>query len=206
MQTVWFLQREISSRCPRCRDLSGKKNESKVHGNHIFYIKGAFDNLWWPGLVQTMREMQIPYRIIATIKSYLTDREVQLTQGSVTVLKECTKGCPQWSVLGPRLWNFTIDSLLDSEWPFNTKAFAYADDLAVTIDSDSRMELKQECQTIIDNWAKSLKLAVLETKTTCMLNKTPSRLHHRDMNLTITPNLTGLELRSLSLKITSAFY
>lgn len=165
-----------------------KRTKAKYMATIFFDIQGAFDNVWWPGLIQTMRERQIPHRIIATIKSYLTNRVVQFTQGSVTVEKECTKGCPQGSVLGPTLWNFIMDSLLDSEWPLHTKAFAYADDLAVTVESNWRSELKQKCQIVIekiDNWAKNLKMSVSETKTTCMVNKSPSRLHHRDMNLRI---------------------
>lgn len=165
-----------------------KGTTAKYMTTIFFDIKGAFDNVWWPGLMQAMRLRQIPHKIIAIIKSYLTDREVQLTQGSFTVVKDCTKGCPQGSVLGPTLWNITLDSLLDSDWPENTKVFAYADDLAVTIESDLRNELKQKCQSVIDkidSWAKSQKLSISETKTTCMVNKTPSRIHHRDLNLVL---------------------
>lgn len=66
-------------------------------------IKGAFDNVWWPGLIKNMRNKNLPQHIIALTKSYLTNRNVTITQGSTTVLKQCTKGCPQGSVLGPTL-------------------------------------------------------------------------------------------------------
>jgi hypothetical protein len=53
-------------------------------------IRGAFDNVWWPGLFDTLRIKQLPHEILAIIKNYLTDRAVSFTQGNVTVTKNVT--------------------------------------------------------------------------------------------------------------------
>jgi hypothetical protein len=55
-------------------------------------------------LIKTLKARGVSSELTAMIKSYLTDREVEFTQGSETVRKLCTKGCPQGSVLGPTLW------------------------------------------------------------------------------------------------------
>jgi hypothetical protein len=124
-------------------------------------IRGAFDNVWWPGLFDTLRAKQLPHEILAIIKSYLTDRSVSFTQGKVTATKNITKGCPQGSVLGPTLWNLLLDPLLDSVWPEGTKAVAYADDLTIIIAHDSRKTLKIRAQAaleLVTNWATKNKL------------------------------------------------
>jgi hypothetical protein len=88
-------------------------------------IRGAFDNVWWPGLFDALRTKQFPHEILAIIKNYLTDRAVSFTQGNVTVTKNVTKGSPQGSVLGPTLWNLLLDPFLDSACPEGTKVVAY---------------------------------------------------------------------------------
>jgi hypothetical protein len=69
-------------------------------------IRGAFGKVWWPGLFSILRDRHPPHKILAIIKSYLTDRTVLFTQGDVTTQKKIRKGCPQGLVLGPTLWNF----------------------------------------------------------------------------------------------------
>ncbi|KAH0813491.1 hypothetical protein GEV33_009299 [Tenebrio molitor] len=149
-------------------------------------IRGAFDNVWWPGLFDTLRTKQLPHEILAIIKSYLTDRSVSFTQGKVTATKNVTKGCPQDSVLGPTLWNLLLDPLLDSVWPEGTKAVAYADDLAIITAHDSRKTLKIRAQAaleLVTNWATKNKLFLCTEKTVFMVHKSPSRVHHRNLRL-----------------------
>jgi hypothetical protein len=149
-------------------------------------IRGAFDNVWWPGLFRVLRHKRIPYEFLALLKSYLSDRTVTLTQGSVSVHKLITKGCPQGSVLGPTLWNFMLDPLIDSEWPEGIKVVAYADDLAIIVTSDSRQTLINTAQSALDRvaeWAHENKLRVSEDKTVWMVHKSPPRVHHRDIKL-----------------------
>ncbi|KYB24785.1 hypothetical protein TcasGA2_TC031590 [Tribolium castaneum] len=162
--------------------------QAKYVATIFFDIKGAFDNLWWPSLIKTLRNRGASSKLTAMIKSYLTDRVVQFTQGDVTVRKLCSKGCPQGSVLGPTLWNLIMDTLLDSEWPDFATPIAYADDLAVVVKSDLRSHLKLRLTQVIDkitDWATRNKLSVSETKTKFMIHKCPSRSHHRDLDIRV---------------------
>jgi hypothetical protein len=91
------------------------KGSNKKYVMTIFVdVRGAFDNVWWPALIRNLRNRGIPHEMLVMLKSYLTDREVEFTQGDVTVRKQTTKGCLQGSVLGPTLWNFILDPLLYS--------------------------------------------------------------------------------------------
>lgn len=56
--------------------------------------------------------------------------------------KRCTIGCPQGSVLGPTLWNCIMYTLLTGLLPDGVEVFAYADDLAMVVVSNSRTELR----------------------------------------------------------------
>jgi hypothetical protein len=171
------------------RFVSTVRNANEKYVATIYFdIRGAFDNLWWPALIKTLKARGVSSELTAMIKSYLTDREVEFTQGSETVRKLCTKGCPQGSVLGPTLWNLIMDTLLDSEWPNYATPIAYADDLAVIVKSNLRPELKANLQSITDkitNWAAHNKLSVSEAKTKIMIHKCPPRVHHRDLNIKI---------------------
>ncbi|EFA12187.2 Putative 115 kDa protein in type-1 retrotransposable element R1DM-like Protein [Tribolium castaneum] len=165
-----------------------RDSEAKYVATIFFDIKGAFDNLWWPSLIKTLRNRGVTSKLTAMIKSYLTDRVVEFTQGDVSVRKFCTKGCPQGSVLGPTLWNLTMDTLLNSEWSDFATPIAYADDLAVIVKSDLRSQLKTRLNQVtnkITDWATRNKLTVSETKTTFMIHKCPPRAHHRDLDIRI---------------------
>jgi hypothetical protein len=161
----------------------GLRFTSEIHDNDI---PGAFDNVWWPGLFSTLRDRHLPHEILATIKSYLTDRMVLFTQGDVTTQQKITKGHPQGSVLGPTLCNFLLYPLLNAEWPESTKVVAYPDDLAIIVAHDSRQILKTVAQTALDlvtNWATENKLTLSTEKTVSMVHKSPPRVHQRDIRL-----------------------
>jgi hypothetical protein len=140
------------------------KGSNKKYVMTIFVdVRGAFDNVWWPALIRNLRNRGIPHEMLVMLKSYLTDRGVEFTQGDVTVRKQTTKGCPQGSVLGPTLWNFILDPLLDSEWSIGVTATAYADDLAVVVARDGRAEMIATAQEALDKiaeWARGNKLSI----------------------------------------------
>jgi hypothetical protein len=79
-----------------------------------------------------------------------------------------------------------LDPLIDSEWPQGIKVVAYADDLAIIITSDSRQTLINTAQSALDRvaeWAHENKLRVSEDKTVWMVQRSPPRVHHRDIKL-----------------------
>jgi hypothetical protein len=165
------------------------RNTTRSYALTIFIdIKGAFDNVWWPGLIRNLRHRNMPQATLALVKSYLTDRDVILKQGDIAAQKRTTKGCPQGSVLGPTLWNFVLDPLLESDWPDGVTIIAYADDIAVVVTDGERQRMVAAAQAALDKiteWARENKLTLSKEKTVVMVNKSPPRAHHRDIRLRI---------------------
>ncbi|KAH0813463.1 hypothetical protein GEV33_009329 [Tenebrio molitor] len=102
----------------------------------------------------SLRQKGVPGYLLATLKSYLTDRTVTYRDGSVEVSKACTKGCPQGSVLGPTLWNSVLDMYLDSELLPNTETIAYADDIAIVVRARTRQELRDHIRESVERVMK----------------------------------------------------
>ena len=117
----------------------------------LFDISGAFDNAWWPLVFKSLRERGCPRNVFDVLKSYFDNRRVGLEIGSIKVTKRATRGCPQGSVLGPACWNLMFDDLLRSlEESIGNKFVAYADDLLVVIEGDSRLKLEIEGQRVVN--------------------------------------------------------
>lgn len=151
-------------------------------------ISGAFDNLWWPSLINALMDKNIPHNLIALIKNYLTNRKLDFSTGGLSASKILSKGCPQGSVLGPSLWNVQLDTYLKKELPPNVIAIAYADDIVKIIASNSRQGLIRDLQQMIDDistWAANARLSISVTKTKILINKAPPRTHNRDLRIFI---------------------
>jgi hypothetical protein len=147
-------------------------------------ISGAFDNVWWPAMIMALRQANIPDYLIALIKSYVTNRKVIYKQGSLELRKECTKGCPQGSVLGPTLWNTVLDMFLRMRLPPEAEVIAYADDIAIVVRTNDRTTLKnslQSCADLLQQWAISQKLTISKKKTKIRVNKPSRKSHNRDI-------------------------
>jgi hypothetical protein len=147
-------------------------------------ISGAFENVWWPAMIMALRQANIPDYLIVLIKSYVTNRKVIYKQGSLELRKECKKGCPQGSVLGPTPWNTVLDMFLRMGLPPEVEVIAYADDIAIVVRTNDRTTLKnslQSCADLLQQWAFSQKLTISKKKTKIMVNKPSRKSHNRDI-------------------------
>lgn len=146
------------------------------HAMAIFYdFEGAFDTLWWPSVLTALQRFRCPRNIYAVIQDYLRGRTVSITENYHSVWKPSTLGCPQGSVLGPKLWNAVMDGLLRllDDTP-DAHAIAYADDLVVIIEGNSRRELERKAAAVmgvVTNWTQRNKLRISERKTVGMMLK-----------------------------------
>lgn len=139
-------------------------------------IAGAFDNLWWPALFSRLREIGCPRPLYECLTAYCSDRIARLSAPGTVVSKVITKGCPQGSVCGPVFWDLNMEPLLDAlhSDPAVHGAVAYADDLFILVQADSRVLIEERVACAIEvlrEWCNVTKLSVAPNKTTYMLLK-----------------------------------
>lgn len=82
------------------------------------------------------------------------------------------QGCPQGSILGPDFWNVVFDELLLALEDSGARVIAYADDLCIIVNGNSRRELErtgQEFTDIAATWFRRQSLTVSESKTEMLL-------------------------------------
>lgn len=131
-------------------------------------ISGAFDHAWWPAIIDSLKNRGVPGDLIKIIRSYFNHRHVVIDAGDVLVWRSLQRGCPQGSVLGPLLWNVMFDDVLKLPLPDHCELVAYADDLLLLVNADSRtsIELKADIAlNSITNWGAENKLSFAPDKT-----------------------------------------
>ena len=133
-------------------------------------ITGAFDNLWWPALLNNIKELNVPKYILDVVYSYVRDREVFYEASGDKITRKPTRGCPQGSVCGPIFWDLTIDPCLQelNRHKDTAGVVAYADDVAILVSANSRLELQTKAQNVmntLEKWCSSNKLNISVEKT-----------------------------------------
>jgi len=79
----------------------------------FFDIAGAFDNLWWPGILNRITKTKCSSQLFEILNQYFSNRLMILLARHDKVTKQMTKGCPQGSIIGPLAWNWVMDDLLN---------------------------------------------------------------------------------------------
>ena len=162
-----------------CRMVS--QSEHRLITGIFCDISGAFENVCGPKVLDNLRKRDCPDNVFKVLTDYFEDRSVKITLGDIEVSKRPTRGCPQGWVLGPACWNIMFGELLrilEAEVPDNLTA--YADDLMVLVEANSRRELETKAQCVVNKiveWCKSAKLRISEKKTVAIMlrNKTIKR-------------------------------
>lgn len=134
-------------------------------------IKGAFDGVWWPAVIEKLERLKVSRQVMGAIKSYLGERYMSLKAGQTRISREATKGCPQGSVLGPLLWYVVFDDFLRVGEIEGVKVIAYADDGLVLVRANSRNEIEHKFRAVtegIERWARLVKLEFAVEKTKLM--------------------------------------
>lgn len=109
------------------------KTTDKKYVIRVFMdIKGAFDNLWWQGILYRITKSNCSNKIFNLIKNYSENRVLVVRSENKEITKKMSKGCPQGSILGPAIWNMVMDNMLNDKVE-NCEYIAYADDLAIII-------------------------------------------------------------------------
>ena len=131
-------------------------------------IKGAFDNAWWPLLMERLRQTKCPKNIFRTLLSYHQGRQVTYTVGEETVTKSTSKGCVQGSVCGPTFWNIIVDELLELHLPDGCHIQAFADDVMLIVTGKTSADVIVSGNSALDiifSWGHQSKLTFSPAKT-----------------------------------------
>lgn len=121
-------------------------------------VKNAFNTGLWNVILARLQEKGLSQYLIALIRSYFHGRTAKVQ----------TAGIPQGSVIGPLLWYIFNDPILKLDYPSRVKAIGFADDLALIIQADYRLELDKKISGTLDminNWMDTNGLKVVPEKT-----------------------------------------
>lgn len=122
-----------------------------------------------------LRKRNCSKNVFEVLRSYFSDRNMNISGRNFEIKKQATRGCPQGSVLGPACWNIMFDKLLKLlDNTIGDNYVAYADDLVVLISGNSRREIEIEGQNVVSlitQWCESAKLKISEKKTEAILLK-----------------------------------
>jgi hypothetical protein len=135
-------------------------------------ISGAFDNAFWPIILNNLREFKCPENIYKLTESYFTNRKAKLWLNNIELSKNLSKGCPQGSACGPGFWIILFNALLELKLPAGVNIQGFADDtlLIITSKSIAELELKaNEALNKVYEWSQKNKLEFNAGKTTTVL-------------------------------------
>lgn len=133
-------------------------------------FQGAFDNLLWDCVVRRINIAECEE--LELWKSYFRNRKA-CVRGYENKWCDVSKGCPQGSICGPYIWNLMMDELLKN-LSISGKVCAFADDLLLIIEGDSRLQLEQSgnvIMNIVSEWGSKVGVSVSKDKTVQMLLK-----------------------------------
>ncbi|GIX89956.1 RNA-directed DNA polymerase from mobile element jockey [Caerostris extrusa] len=135
-------------------------------------IKGAFDSIWWPSILNTLRQDNTPSTYIILLRDYLNNRNVEFNYGQNKIHYELQKGCPQGSCLGPFLWSIIANKILKTRWDEDVELQAFADDFIFVITSENRRDLENKATKALQQfakWATEEKLTISKEKTQALI-------------------------------------
>lgn len=131
-------------------------------------VRNAFNTLPWRAIDRALELKCTPVYVRRILRSYLTDRVLHASSGTV----ELTGGVPQGSVLGPTLWNAVYDELLEMPTTPGTHLIGFADDLALVATAREPATLEAIANRTlndIDRWMTDKGLQIVPTKTKAII-------------------------------------
>lgn len=167
-------------------------------------IEGAFDNAWWPALLNRLAAKRCPGNLYRAVNSYLSDRKVLVNYAGATSERGTTKGCVQGSIGGPTFWNLILDPLLHSLTREGVHCQAFADDVVLVFSGKSIPELEDLINPVlaeIVEWGAKNKLTFAAHKTQVMLLTKKLKFDPPEITMSGTPLALVDEIKLLGLTI-----
>lgn len=150
-----------------------KQSQDKYAIGLLFDITGAFDNVWWPSILNNLKKRDCPRNLYQLLQNYLSDRSAKIVSNGTEIEKIVNKGCPQGSILGPQFWKLIFDEIIE-KLKNSYEVIAYADDLIIVITGKCRIELQNQANAatkILLDWCTEQKLQVSKSKSEMILLK-----------------------------------
>lgn len=134
-----------------------------MRGSLLGHIS-AFDRVWHLGLLNKLKGI-LPATYYLILKSYLSDRFFQVTQGtSSSPIYPILAGVPQGSILAPLLY---IVYTADLPTHPNTITFTFADDTAILSPNKDPVKATRDLQShlhTLELWLRQWRIKVNESK------------------------------------------
>ena len=140
----------------------------------LFDITGAFDNVWWHSILQSLKKRDCQRNLYGLMQSYLSGRKAEIATAMHKEVKTVTKGCPQGSVLGSFLWNLLFDEIVEALWSEGNEPIAFAGDLIIVIHADNRKDIERKANGVtgtLKEWCRNHKLVLSNKKSEMLLMK-----------------------------------
>lgn len=183
---------ELAIRNTLRENVSGSKKFTTVIS---LDIRGAFDNVDQAIIQQKLIDIMQPDPIRIWLSNFITNRRIILKHEQLrSTPRLITRGVPQGSILGPTLWNFTINEL-DQGFTLpngELELLAYADDLIIVYLGNDYQFLQNQINTLVRS-ISALKLEIDPDKCSIThLRYNPKRLcADPDLSHTPTINILG---------------
>ena len=129
-------------------------------------VEGAFDNIEHTALISSLQSTSLQHSITSMVANYLRNRFLHLNHMENQLIMKQSKGVPQGSVLGPLLWNISIDRICDLELEAS-RIFIYADDIFLLY----VLNLRQQPSYVIERDLKKILTYLSAYGLTCNLAK-----------------------------------
>lgn len=162
--------------------------------------KNAFNSVPWIRIVAALERKGSPRYIIEMVKSYLSNRSLKV--GDTT--REVSAGVPQGSVLGPTLWVYFFDEVLELKLPPGVDLVGFADDLGLVVTGRSARELvsrTNEMLARVIGKMEELGLEVAREKTEAVMLSSSNRVKRVTISVGGTDITTAESIKYLGVHI-----
>jgi Reverse transcriptase (RNA-dependent DNA polymerase)/Endonuclease-reverse transcriptase len=152
-------------------DIQCANRERDVTSVLFLDVKGAFDHVSKPQLLQVLRRMKLPFSLIEWVRNFLSERRLGLAfDGEREPMQAIDTGIPQGSPTSPILFLLYVRHLFDTIIVRHPRARvpSYIDDVALVVQGNSELDNSRTLERVARTafrWAEENAVAFDDSKT-----------------------------------------
>lgn len=146
-------------------------------------------------VLDRLREIACPNDELRMWRSYFQERRAGMCN-NIEVERMVERGCPQGSAGIPIPWNLCMDELLVTLCVWDIIVVAYADDLLILVEGNTRVTVKSraaEITKIFYDWGVKVGVKVSESKIVFMLLKGGMEMMNRWVHVQVNENVKSFK-------------